>query len=101
KTELVYHRNGDKLSGNAELVLTNTGNKLQTVMITDHAYKSKGHVLTLQPGSSHLVLDLSKSHRWYDFSIHVKGFSDFEKRYAGRVETGETGYTDPFMGRVA
>ncbi len=35
-----------------------------------------------------------------DFSVFVKGYSQFERRYAGHVETGKASYTDPFMGRV-
>jgi len=30
----------------------------------------------------------------------VAGSEAFEKRYAGRVETGNASYTDPFMGKV-
>jgi phospholipase C len=47
-----------------------------------------------------VTIHLAKSFGWYDFSIKVKGNSLFEKRYAGRVETGRPGKTDPFMGRV-
>ena len=46
------------------------------------------------------MLNLRDSHGWYDFSIKVAGYDDFEKRYAGRVETGKEGFSDPFMGRV-
>jgi hypothetical protein len=35
-----------------------------------------------------------------DFSIKVAGYDDFEKCYAGRVEKGKEGFSDPFMGRV-
>ena len=37
---------------------------------------------------------------WYDFSVLVRGFEGFEKRHAGRVETGAEGITDPVMGRM-
>jgi phospholipase C len=47
-----------------------------------------------------IVLDLSKSYNWYDTSIKVNGKNTFEKRFAGRAETGEPGKSDPFMGRV-
>jgi len=72
-----------------------TGDK--TIEITDHAYKSGNHTLK---GSSKLNLDLSKSFGWYDFSVKVKGFNNFEQRFAGRVETGKTSFSDPLMGRV-
>jgi phospholipase C len=89
------------LSGNVTLVLSNLDNKPHTVEITDQAYKSNNHKKVLPvSGKSNLVLNLDKSHGWYDFMIKVSGSNTYERRYAGRVETGKPGYTDPFMGRV-
>ncbi|MBS1528414.1 MAG: DUF756 domain-containing protein, partial [Bacteroidetes bacterium] len=88
-------------AGNVELSLTNPGNAQQTIRVTDHAYKANDHtVIVPAEGKSTLVLNLAKSHHWYDFSVKVAGNASFENRYAGRVETGKPGYTDPFMGRV-
>ncbi len=47
-----------------------------------------------------IVVDLVKSLGWYDFSLKVSGTDSFEKRFAGRVETGKPGYSDPHMGMV-
>jgi phospholipase C len=47
-----------------------------------------------------MVLDLIKTYGWYDFTVKVKGNDSFEKRYAGRVETGKESFTDPMMGGV-
>ena len=92
---------GKKLSGNVELMLVNLGSESQTVEITDHAYKANDHKKILPAsGKSSLVLDLTKSHGWYDFSVKISGNSLFERRFAGRVETGKSSYSDPFMGRV-
>ena len=44
-----------------------------------------------------LVLDLASSFHWYDFSITVAGQENFERRLAGRVETGALGTSDPAM----
>ncbi len=44
---------------------------------------------------------LNSSSGWYDLSITVSGYKNFEKRYAGRVETGRHGLSDPLMGGVA
>ena len=38
------------------------------------------------------------AHRWYDFTVRVDGFEGYERRFAGRVETGEDGVSDPAMG---
>jgi phospholipase C len=47
-----------------------------------------------------LVFDTSKSFGWYDFSMKMKDNSSFERRYAGRVETGIASKTDPLMGKI-
>ena len=47
-----------------------------------------------------VVLDFDGSHRWYDFSIEVAGAKGFGRRYAGRIENGEQGLSDPAIGRV-
>jgi len=80
-----------KLTGNIEISFQNENNK-NTIEITDHYTK------TTQNISSTIVLDLSKTYGWYDFTVKIKGNNLFEKRYAGRVETGKESFTDPMMG---
>jgi len=100
QSKLTYHGNS-RLSGNAELELENTGGKPLQIEVTDHAYNVNNHKLVVPAsGKSNVVLQLEKSFGWYDFSVKVAGDDLFEKRYAGRVETGRPSYTDPFMGRV-
>ncbi|HTI60424.1 phosphocholine-specific phospholipase C [Mucilaginibacter sp.] len=90
-----------KLTGNVELSLLSTSNKPQTITITDHSYKTNNQAKTLPAsGKASLVLNLEKSFGWYDFSVKIAGHGNFERRYAGRVETGKASYSDPFMGRV-
>jgi phospholipase C len=91
-----------KISGNIELMLDNGSDKDHVIEITDHAYHNKPikHLLKNSTKGIGLVIDLSKSHNWYDFSVKISGNNTFEKRYAGRVETGRPGYTDPQMGGV-
>jgi len=93
------HRN--KMSGNVELRLLSLdkGNPYE-ITITDHAYYSKPKTIGLQGKEVATILDLKASYGWYDFSVQVKGYPAFEQRFAGRVETGEPGFSDPFMGRV-
>jgi len=91
----------NKLTGNVILKVSNATKSGQVVEIIDHAYKANNHKKLVAPsGESSLVLDLAKSYNWYDFSVKITGHNSFEKRYAGRVETGKTTYSDPFMGRV-
>ena len=56
--------------------------------------------------SRSLVLHLGSSHQWYDFSVTVvapktlratMGAGQYLRRYAGRVETGKPGFSDPAM----
>ena len=89
------------MTGNVALKLQNQGNQLLNVEITDNAYGANTHKISVRAGGiSAIVLNLDNSHSWYDFSLKVNGSQSFEKRYAGRVETGRSGYSDPFMGKV-
>jgi phospholipase C len=36
----------------------------------------------------------------YDFGLTVVGHEHFQRRYAGRIETGQDSISDPCMGRV-
>jgi phospholipase C len=93
-----------KLSGNIHLKIENNSSKTVEIEIRDNAYKNKviHKMLPLKKqsdGTYSLVLNLNRSFGWYDFSVFIKGFDDFERRYAGHVETGKASFTDPFMGR--
>jgi phospholipase C len=95
------HAKKGGLTGNLEINIANAANEAFTVEIEDHSYKVNNHnkiakasLVTTQ------VLNLTSSHGWYDFSVKIKGHHNFTKRYAGRIETGKTSFSDPFMGRV-
>jgi phospholipase C len=47
--------------------------------------------------SRSLILRLARSHQWYDFNVTVAGESHYLRRYAGRVDTGKSGFSDPAM----
>jgi phospholipase C len=97
-------RQKNNLTGNIEIHFNNPSDKGYQVLITDNAYNSTAINRTLPPktGDTDLIIpmDLSRQYGWYDFTITVEGLDKFEKRYAGRVETGRSGFSDPFMGRV-
>lgn len=95
-------RNGSTPTGNIELSFSPVGAaKNHVVEIVDHAYGRKPLRHSLDQATGSLVLDLRKSHGWYDFSVRVEGAADYERRFAGHVETGQDSITDPFMGRVS
>ncbi|UYQ90981.1 phospholipase C, phosphocholine-specific [Chitinophaga horti] len=69
-----------------------------TIVIKDNAYGQKDISRSLVKGAAEtLILPLTKSSGWYDFTIKIKGIKDFEQRFAGRVETGTDSITDPQM----
>jgi phospholipase C len=95
----------NKLSGDVELQVTNFDTIPLTIEIVDNAYKKPAFRKNIGIAGSgkneiHIILDLRKSHGWYDFTVRITGSQMFERRYAGHVETGETSFTDPFMGDV-
>jgi phospholipase C len=88
-----------KPTGNVLINIVNTENKPVTAIINDNSYKTGSVSKLIAPNASaDIKLDLSKSHHWYDFSVKLKGYDSFEQRFAGRVETGSLGKTDPLMG---
>ncbi len=95
-----------KLTGNIELTLNNLHPSADyTVEIIDNAYKAVRRSLKLAGASGAgsktvIVMPLGKNSGWYDFSIIVQGHENFQKRYAGHVETGKTSFSDPLMGGV-
>jgi phospholipase C len=41
---------------------------------------------------------LARSDHWFDFLVTVNGARDFVRRFAGKLETGKPGQTDPGIG---
>jgi phospholipase C len=90
-----------RLTGNMELKLHNLSQAQHTIEIIDNAYKVNSRKKLIAANTKvTLPLDLMSSHNWYDFTVKVHGAEGFEKRYAGRVETGRAGISDPLMGGV-
>jgi phospholipase C len=95
----------NKLTGNVLLLITNAdAQRSFEVTIKDHAYGAAPIRQTIAAArgdaTTKIVIDSRPGQRWYDFSVFVEGFEAFEKRHAGRVETGAEGITDPLMGRL-
>jgi phospholipase C len=86
-------------AGDLEIRLTNLEeDQPYTLRIADVSYGAKTRTLKLSPKSSKtLLLPLAKNFQWYDFRASVDGARDYLRRFAGRVETGKPGYSDPAM----
>ncbi|MES1258557.1 MAG: phospholipase domain-containing protein, partial [Acidobacteriota bacterium] len=96
-----YARQKNVLTVDIELRVTSRADQALTLYVKDHGYRSGDHRLVIQPGSGRtLTLGLARSGHWYDFSVTLAGTERFLRRYAGRVETGKSGISDPVMGRV-
>jgi phospholipase C len=86
-----------KPTGDVELIADNRGKKPMALRVTDNSYQQKEIVLNLPPEATvKTLIPASKSHQWYDFNVH-NGAKEAIMRFAGRVETGKEGITDPFM----
>ena len=93
-----YTRKGKLFTGNVDLKVVNAGSTEVNFEVIDHAYKKNSLSRSLPAGDTEtVVLDLANSHGWYDFTVRVSGAAQFARRYAGRVETGKAGFTDPAM----
>lgn len=87
--------------GNALVSLHNEGSAERRIIVKDKSYGTPDRHLVLAAGvKKELLLDLSASHGWYDFSVSVEGADAFEERFAGKVETGAIGKTDPLLGAI-
>ncbi|MEO9022964.1 MAG: phospholipase C, phosphocholine-specific [Ginsengibacter sp.] len=90
-----------KFSGNIMLLFKNGSDENHLIEISDNSYKNDVQSFVLNKmDTKEVVLNLQKSFNWYDISLKIKENNQFERRYAGRVETGDHSKSDPFMGRV-
>lgn len=88
-------------TGNLVVRLENTGDAPLTVTVADVSYGAAPRRFELKAkGSDVAALALESSHHWYDLAVTVEGSAGYVRRYAGRVETGKTGRTDPLIGAV-
>lgn len=85
------------------IALDNFSGHEHAVEIVDNAYHNKTirHLLSGAAKSIGLFIPLDKSFGWYDISVRIPGNNTFERRFAGRVETGRPSFTDPHMGNIS
>jgi phospholipase C len=94
--QVAYTRTGD-----VEIRLTNLDeNQSYAMRIVDVSYGAGSRSLKLRPKAGKTVrLSLAKNFQWYDYRVSVNGTPDYLRRFSGRVETGNPGYSDPLMAR--
>jgi phospholipase C len=76
----------------------NHGSGPAKLTVTANAYRADGPWTLTAPagGTAEHSWSISNSNNWYDFT--VAGVADFERRFAGRLESGNHGISDPAMG---
>ncbi len=87
----------DRATGGISLIVTNVGSAATTVTVTDKYTQAESHQ-TLAPGASFRSdWSLQTSARWYDLLVKAGTDSRFAAQFAGRVETGADGVSDPYL----
>ena len=92
-------------TGGAELVLRNAGGAPRVfTVILDDRYPTDGlRIRTVRVEAGGAVREpwsLAASDHWYDLLVTLAGAPDFVRRFAGKVETGRPGRTDPGIGAM-
>jgi phospholipase C len=101
---LVYREtapNSRSLSGDVEIRLHNRDPRRATsIQIRDRSYGSPAIEREVAGGATILVhVDTRTSFQWYDLDVLIPTSPGFQRRFAGRVETGKWTMTDPAIGR--
>ena len=98
RAQIDYEKNGSSLTGNVQVNVENVSEHPLGISVEDQSYGATTITRDLAPGQrTSIVLDLTRSHRWYDFSLKVDN-GESAGRFAGRVETGAPSFSDPLMG---
>ena len=87
-------------SGDIELHFVNQSQQVLTFDMKDHLPKWRSHRCTPTTRPADARLALATNHHWYDVSVTIADLNGFLRRFAGRVETGKAGFSDPAIGRA-
>lgn len=87
----------DHEKGGISVAIHNSGSDPANIMLLSNAYDYGDPLpMTIDPGEiKKKVWLLKSSGNWYDFSLTMEG--GYLRRFAGRVETGKPGISDPAM----
>ncbi|OIJ66347.1 phosphocholine-specific phospholipase C [Streptomyces mangrovisoli] len=83
-----------------ELVFTNKGSGTVNLRLTD-GYGGRPRGFRVRAGATvRYTAGLAASHRWYDLTVTSAEDPSFLRRFAGHVENGRAGMSDPAIGTV-
>ena len=83
------------------LEVWNSGDQPCEIETRPNIYRSdRAHSLTVMPASppTEVSWPVHASGFWYDFSVICPSLPEWSRRFAGRLETGKHGITDPALG---
>jgi phospholipase C len=87
-------------AGRLDLTLTNSGHSDIRFTLTN-AYGGARRTVVVRAGRREsFQVDLTVGSRWYDVTVLTDHDPSFERRFAGHVETGRPGVTDPAIATV-
>ncbi|WP_371103048.1 phosphocholine-specific phospholipase C [Streptomyces sp. PU_AKi4] len=89
--EVTARHTGDDV----RLTFANGGPGTARLRVAD-GYGGRPTTVTVRPGATvHRTVDLRASHRWYDLTVTSAAEPAFLRRFAGHVENGRPGVSDP------
>ena len=92
----------DAYKNTLRITIRNNSEKAVSAQIRDNSYGSPSFNVNAQPTKTiSSYIDPAKSFGWYDVTVQIEGNKIFQQTFAGRIENGKPGKTDPLMGRVA
>jgi phospholipase C len=78
-----------------ELTFTNKGSGTARLKVTD-GYGGPPSTVTVRPGARVCrTVELAAGRRWYDLTVTAEADKAFLRRFAGHVENGQPGVSDP------
>ncbi|MFJ7204481.1 phosphocholine-specific phospholipase C [Streptomyces sp. NPDC098789] len=84
-------------SGNLALSMTNAGSAAVNLTVTN-AYGGAAQTFKVSPGATvAYTVNLQATGRWYDVKVVSDADATFLRRFAGHVETGAPGVSDPAL----
>jgi phospholipase C len=87
-------------SGLIQFTFMNNSKRPIELFVKDNSYGEESKAISVpvaKPATA--TISTTRSHGWYDISVTITGDNVFRQTFAGRIEDGNPGRTDPLMGR--
>ncbi|MCM1960737.1 phospholipase C, phosphocholine-specific [Acinetobacter modestus] len=83
------------------LKVRNDGTQTAKLIVKANAYlPNKTWEIETTTAEKELSWDMSEFGGWYDFTVTIQNEPSFSRRFAGRIETNEDSFSDPYMGVI-